>query len=419
LSSAPAKAEPADATNAATLYGSSFCASCHAVQNAAGNLVGGDFGPELTRIGSKANPDWLRRWLKDPGQYEPGTRMSHYRFDDKQINLLSGFLLAKKDDDLLSGVHLSPADSESVARGKKLVSETGCAACHQINGISPPQNFAPDLSRVGSRALSQIVFVPGMKHNLPDYIIAKIHDPRSFGPALKMPKFNLNEEQVTALTTALLAQTDRAAGLPHELLKSAEPRSEYHPGGDAGRLMEDLRCLSCHTINGNGGDMAPELTHEGSAVQRAWLEDFMKDPNTLRPALIRRMPKFNLTPAEIKTISDYILSAYQAPGVDSQTLDARQMGADAAGRGKQLFYSKYGCQACHIADYKNDKGYVGPALAGVGNRLTPVWIYEWIKNPDALRPGTIMPNPGLKDDEARDLTAFLMTLKAKPSGGTK
>jgi len=351
LSSAPAKAEPADATNAATLYGSSFCASCHAVQNAAGNLVGGDFGPELTRIGSKANPDWLRRWLKDPGQYEPGTRMSHYRFDDKQINLLSGFLLAKKDDDLLSGVHLSPADSESVARGKKLVSETGCAACHQINGISPPQNFAPDLSRVGSRALSQIVFVPGMKHNLPDYITAKIHDPRSFGPALKMPKFNLNEEQVTALTTALLAQTDRAATLPHELVQSAEPRSEYHPGGDAGRLMEDLRCLSCHTINGNGGDMAPELTREGSAVQRAWLEDFMKDPNTLRPALIRRMPKFNLSPAEIKTISDYILSAYQAPGFDSQTLDARQLGPDAAGRGKQLFYSKYGCQACHIADY--------------------------------------------------------------------
>jgi mono/diheme cytochrome c family protein len=258
-----------------------------------------------------------------------------------------------------------------------------------------------------------------MKHNLPDYITAKIHDPRSFGPALKMPKFNLNDEQVTALTTALLAQSDPAAALPHALLLPAERSSDYHPGGDAGRLMEDLRCLSCHSINRNGGDMAPDLTREGSALQRAWLEDFMSNPNTLRPALIRRMPKFNLSPAEIKTISDYILAAYQAPGFDSQTLDARQVGPDAATRGKQLFYSKYGCQSCHIADYKNDKGYVGPALAGVGNRLTPAWIYEWLKNPDALRPGTLMPNPGLKDDEAHDLTAFLMTLKAKPSGGVK
>jgi len=417
--STPVHAEAADATAAATLYGSSFCSSCHAVQNAAGNLVGGDFGPELTRIGSKVNADWLRRWLKDPGQYEPGTRMSHYRFDDKQINLLSGFLLAKKDDDLLSGVHLSPADAASVVRGKKLVTENGCAACHQINGVAPPQNFAPDLSLVGSRALSQIVFVPGMKHNLPDYITAKIHDPRSFGPALKMPKFNLSDEQLTALTTALLAQSDRAAALPHELLLPAERRSDYHPGGDAGRLMEDLRCLSCHSINGNGGDMAPELTREGSAVQRAWLEDFMSNPNTLRPALIRRMPKFNLSPAEIKTVTGYILAAYQAPGFDSQTLDARRLDPDAAARGKQLFYSKYGCQSCHIADYKNDKGYVGPALAGVGSRLTPAWVYQWIKNPDALRPGTLMPNPGLKDDEARDLTAFLMTLKAKPGGGAK
>jgi mono/diheme cytochrome c family protein len=419
LSSASQPAGAADLTAAATLYGSSFCSSCHAVQNAAGNLVGGDFGPELTRIGSKVNPEWLRRWLKDPAQYEPGTRMPHYRFDDKQISLLSSFLLAKKDDDLLASVHLAPADEATVARGKRLVTEDACATCHQINGVAAPQNFAPDLSRAGSRALSQIVFVPGMKHNLPDYITAKIHDPRSFGPALKMPKFNLTDEQTTALTTALLAQTDRAAGLPHELLLPAERRSDYHPGGDAGRLMEDLRCLSCHSINGNGGDMAPDLTREGSAVQPAWLEDFMGNPNTLRPALIRRMPKFNLSPAEIKTISNYILSAYQAPGFDSQTLDARQLGGDAAARGKQLFYSKYACHSCHIADYKTDKGYLGPALAGVGNRLTPVWIYEWLKNPDALRPATLMPNPDLKDDEARDLTAFLMTLRAKPSGGAK
>jgi len=419
LNPTPAQAPAADATAAATLYGSSFCSSCHAVQNAAGNLVGGDFGPELTRVGSKVKADWLRRWLKDPAQFEPGTRMSHYRFDDKQIDLLAGFLLAKKDDDLLSNVHLSPADAASVARGKKLVTEDGCAACHQINGVAPPQNFAPDLSRVGSRALSQIVFLPGMKNNLPDYITAKIRDPRSFGPALKMPKFNLSDEQTTALTTALLAQTDRAASLPHELLQPAERRSDYHPGGDAGRLMEDLRCLSCHSINGNGGDMAPDLTREGSAVQRAWLEEFMSNPNTLRPALIRRMPKFNLSRAEIKTVSDYILSAYQAPGFDSQTLDVHQLGPDAAARGKQLFYSKYGCNSCHIADYKNDKGYVGPALAGVGSRLTPVWIYEWLKDPGSLRPGALMPNPNVKDDEARDLTAFLMTLRAKPNGGKK
>ncbi len=407
----------ADPTQAATLYGSSFCASCHAVQNEAGNLVGGNFGPELTRVGSKVNPDWLRRWLSNPAEYEPGTRMPHYRFDDKQIAMLSSFLLAKKDSDLLANVHLPASDADSVARGKKLVTESGCAACHQINGISPPQNFAPDLTRVGSRALAQVVFAPGMKHNLPDYIAAKIRDPRSFGPALKMPKFTLTDTQVDSLATALLAQSERAATMPKELMVAGERRSNYHPGGDPGRLMDDLHCQSCHGINGNGGDMAPDLSAEGSSVQRSWLVDFLGNPNTLRPALIRRMPKFNLTKAEINTLSDYILSAYQAPGLDSQTIDSKALNSNAAGRGKQLFYSRFGCNSCHIADYKNDKGYVGPALTGVGLRLTPAWTYKWLKDPNALRPGTLMPNFSMKDDEARDLTAFLMTLKAKQGGG--
>ena len=49
----------ADAAAGASLYGESFCASCHAVQNAAGNVVGGDVGPELTRVGTKVKPEWL------------------------------------------------------------------------------------------------------------------------------------------------------------------------------------------------------------------------------------------------------------------------------------------------------------------------------------------------------------------------
>ena len=401
-----------------SLYGTLFCSSCHAIQNAAGNLVGGDLAPELTRVGSKVNPDWLRRWLQAPQGYDPKTRMPRYRYDEKQVVLLSSFLLSKKDDDFLANVHLPDSDAPSIARGKKLVADYGCTACHRVNGVNPPESFAPDLSRIGSKPLFQVGFIRGMPETLPDYIAGKIHDPRAFGPALKMPTFSLTGVQVESLTTALLAQTDRAVTMPPELVRTTS-HAKYHPGGDAGRLMEDLRCQSCHTINGNGGDMAPDLTFEGSAVQRKWLLDFMNNPNTLRPMLIRRMPKFNLSDAEIKNLSDYMLSAYQASGFDSQALEASALNAGAAARGKRLFYTKYACQSCHIADGKTDKGYVGPTLAAVGDRLTPVWIYKWLKNPNALSPGTLMPNPNLPDGEARDLTAFLVTLKAHQKGGTK
>jgi cytochrome c1 len=46
-------------------------------------------------------------------------------------------------------------------------------------------------------------------------------------------------------------------------------------------------------------------------------------------------------------------------------------------------------------------------------------MYQWLKDPAALRPGTMMPNFNLQDDEARDLTAFLATLKAKQNGASK
>jgi cytochrome c1 len=47
----------------------------------------------------------------------------------------------------------------------------------------------------------------------------------------------------------------------------------------------------------------------------------------------------------------------------------------------------------------------------VGSRLTAAWIYQWVKNPEALRPGTIEPNRAMSDEDARALTAFLMSQK--------
>ncbi len=402
----------ADPTAGASLYGQSFCASCHAVQNAAGNMVGGDLGPELTKVGSKAKPEWLEAWLRNPAAYDADTKMPHYRFSEQQIKTLAGFLEAKTDSDLLANVHLEGATPQQIAHGKQLVNEYGCASCHAINGVKKPDNFAPDLSRVGSRSLAQLVFAPAVAHTLPDYIAAKVRDPRAFGASLKMPKFNLTPQQIDDITSALLALTDRAQSEKPELRIASRPQSRYEPAGQAGQLMRDLRCFSCHAINGRGGDMAPDLTWEGSSVQEKWLTDFLKNPNTLRPALIRRMPKFNLSDAEIKELTDYMMTVYQTPEFDRDSLPAASSPAQIE-QGRQLFYSKYACSSCHIVDPAKDKGYIGPTLTAVGARLTPAWMYHWLKNPQQLRPGTIEPNQHISDDDARALTAYLSSLKGQ------
>ena len=409
-SAATQKSAP-DPTAGASLYGESFCASCHAVQNAAGNLVGGDVGPELTRIGTKAKPEWLQAWIRNPRIYDPGTQMPHYRFTDQQVAVLSGFLQAKADPDLLANVHLEAATPEHIAHGTTLVTEYGCAACHEINGIKKPENFAPELTRIGSKPVSQLIFLPGMQHALPDYIVNKIKQPRAFGAALKMPQYSFDAAQIDALTTALLSLTERAQSVPGSLSIAATPVSNYQPAGRAGRLMNDLACFSCHAINGRGGNMAPDLTWEGSSVQRKWLEDFLRNPNTLRPALIRRMPKFNLSNEEISTLTDYIMTVYQTPAFDRDAMPESGYTSAQVEQGRQLFYSKYACQSCHIIDPKADKGYIGPTLTQVGARLNAAWIFHWLKNPQVLRPGTAEPNRNMSDEDARALTAFMMSQK--------
>jgi mono/diheme cytochrome c family protein len=295
--------------------------------------------------------------------------------------------------------------------------EYGCASCHEIAGIKRPENFAPELTRIGSKSVSQLIFLQKMPHTLPDYIAGKVRQPRAFAPGLKMPQYSFTAMQIDALTTALLAQNDRAQTMPPSLTVAASPTSHYRPAGKAGQIMDDLACFSCHSINGRGGDMAPDLTWEGSSVQRKWLADFFRNPGTLRPALIRRMPKFNLSNDDINTLSDYIMTVYQTPDFDRDAMPTGGYSGTQVEEGRQLFYSKYACQSCHIVDAKADKGYVGPTLTTVGSRLTAAWIYHWLKNPQALRPGTTEPNRNMSDDEATSLTAFLMSQKV--SGKTE
>lgn len=404
-------AKNADPSAGAVLYGESFCATCHAVQNAAGNLVGGDIGPELTRVGNKVKPAWLQAWIENPRTYDANTLMPHFRFTPQQVAILSAYLMSKSDSDYGADAHLNTASASQIAHGRKLVVELGCAACHKINGVKKPDNFAPDLSHIGSKPLAQLVFLPGMQQTLPTYINSKIKQPGSFGTGMKMPLVPLNDTQRDALTTALLALSDRSQTMPEKLRVAGVPQTDYEPAGHAGKLMEEVACMSCHRFNGHGSDLAPDLSYEGSAVQAAWLDSFLKNPNTLRPALTRRMPRFNLSDADRKMLTDYIMVVYQSEKIDPDKAPPAVNPPALVEEGRQLFYSKYACQSCHVANTQTDKGYIGPVLTDVGSRLTPAWIYAWLKDPQALRPGTIEPNQNIRDDDARAMTAFLMTLK--------
>ena len=96
-----------------------------------------------------------------------------------------------------------------------------------------------------------------------------------------------------------------------------------------------------------------------------------------------------------------------------------QTGGGNATRGKQLV-AKYGCNSCHIIpQVDGPKGMVGPPLDHIatrqiiGGRLqnTPQNMMAWLQNPQMVDPNNAMPNLGVTPSDARDLTAFLDTLK--------
>ena len=93
--------------------------------------------------------------------------------------------------------------------------------------------------------------------------------------------------------------------------------------------------------------------------------------------------------------------------------------ADAAAQGEQLF-AVSACVGCHTIDGTAAVGKVGPNLTHVGSRTsiaggmfpnTEGNIKRWLKNPPALKQGSLMPNLNLSDADINVLTAYLMSLK--------
>jgi cytochrome c1 len=79
-----------------------------------------------------------------------------------------------------------------------------------------------------------------------------------------------------------------------------------------------------------------------------------------------------------------------------------------------------GCGACHnVPGVTGALGRVGPSLDHIGSQTilvgtlpnTPANMLTWIRTPQAVRPGDAMPNMELTEHDARDVAAYLSTLR--------
>lgn len=80
----------------------------------------------------------------------------------------------------------------------------------------------------------------------------------------------------------------------------------------------------------------------------------------------------------------------------------------------------YGCPACHvIPGVPAPDSYAGPPLTHWPARSyiagslpnTPDNLVRWLQAPQTIEPNTAMPNLGLSEAEARDISAYLYSLE--------
>jgi cbb3-type cytochrome oxidase cytochrome c subunit/uncharacterized coiled-coil protein SlyX len=351
-----------------------------------------------------------------------------------------------------------PTDAKLEFTGMQMTRHYGCFGCHDTPGFEDEQPIGTDLSEEGSKPIAQLDF--GLRHDLEHVNYAwfeeKLKDPRSFDhglekkPAerLRMPNFGFDKHDREAIVTCLLAFSKPDS----ELKKAPErtPRNVFVEEGE--KLITQLNCRGCHVIDGSGGAikpsivrwatehppgqepeeeatedeeeeddgwgddeedavdpevlalayMPPDLTGEGAKVQPEWLFHFLDDPTSVRPWLEARMPSYSLSGAERNTLLRYFnyLDDQKFPFEATTEIDKNSEEFKVA---KKMFSpTVMNCKSCHVVAGKTPAGKTAaewaPDLGLAKARLKSDWILEWLADPQALIPGTKMPQYWPKDE---------------------
>lgn len=186
----------------------------------------------------------------------------------------------------------APGITDEVNAGKMAWHKYDCIGCHTIFGNG--SYFAPDLTKTADKK-------PRV------YLKQFLMDPKAVNAKASMPKLGITAQEADHLIAFLAwsAKVDTNGWPPEPVLATAAGVGgrELTAGQ---RLYHSLGCANCHLINGIGGTTGPDLTHVGSARDRAWLVGHFKDPQ--KYVQNSAMPKVEAPDADIEQLTDYMLS---------------------------------------------------------------------------------------------------------------
>jgi ubiquinol-cytochrome c reductase cytochrome b subunit len=160
--------------------------------------------------------------------------------------------------------------------GQTIASSERCTTCHTDGGVA---------AVLGTSAISHDDF----------WIAGHLSDPEMIAPGLRpKPAGSLSTTQVNAVLA--YAKKLRADVKPPAIDAATREAT----------LVVGTRCVSCHTIEGDGASGAPDLTHEGAKRTADWLNRWITDPGSIDENAT--MPAFGgvLSDQQIKDVADYL-----------------------------------------------------------------------------------------------------------------
>ena len=157
---------------------------------------------------------------------------------------------------------------------------------------------------------------------------------------------------------------------------------------------------------------APSLSAAGILVRADWIERYLLEPHDVRPYLEPNMPRLALDSADAKAIAIYF-------GTRATPSDGPAPSRDIE-RGRALFTSKT-CSTCHafsgagtpepspLATTPTRDRMLAPDLRFARERLVPGRVPGYIRDPQSVKPDAAMPKLAISEQEAADLTAFILS----------
>jgi cytochrome c2 len=406
------KHKPGNAAHGKELFEERGCLACHSIGEG-DQMMGGVFAANLSRVGEKANYDYLVRWIhnarqrtrpycpyekKDIGPEDYAKKNLPYVFDlDHSKCPNDGHELQVQNMTVMPSLRLSPEDAEDIAsylitqkkqepssypdaaymddpslkeEGKKWVRFYGCGGCHEISGMEDEGRIGTELTFEGSKPIERLDF-------------------------------------------ALFTEAAQRGG------KNAEPIKD----------KEDLARLP------DGPAKEPWYDHKG------FFEHKLAEPNVYDQGKVKtetealRMPNVHLTKEQVLDLTTFLLGSQET----SLPASYQYKPGDARHDIQEGWWvvKKYNCMGCHqfipgqptilmgLKQYQDAQEQLPPKLLTEGARVDPEWLRKFLSNPalsttDTNRNGVRpylkvrMPTFSFSDNELRKLVRFFEALSQQP-----